>query len=164
MARLDQTLKSIEGIAQEHVDKVVALGLIDVRDIEEVGTGPLMEELGLDEATAQKVVDRCAEEAKIVAVEQEKKKAADAAAKAADRAALAASGMKGLDALATPEIVTHDQKILGDCSELSPEEQAIHGVGDAGDVVTRKEVDDENEEAAALAEGRAEPPASDDNK
>src|SRR3954466_5052043 len=81
--RLDQTLKAIEGITQEFVDKVIALGLIDVRDIEEVGTGPLMEELGLDEETATRVVDRCAEEAKIVAVEQEAKKRADAAAKAA---------------------------------------------------------------------------------
>src|SRR5438105_293554 len=75
VTRLDATLKSIEGITQEMVDKVIALGLIDVRDIEEVGTGPLMEELALDEETAQKVVDRCADEAKIVAVEQEKKKA-----------------------------------------------------------------------------------------
>src|SRR5436309_4435192 len=94
VSRLDQTLKSIEGIAQEHVDKVVALGLIDVRDMEEVGTGPLMEELGLDEPTAQLVVDRCTEEAKIVATGQEAKKAGDAAAKAADRAALAAAGME----------------------------------------------------------------------
>src|SRR5687767_2520852 len=54
VARLDQTLKSIEGITQEMVDKVIALGLIDVRDIEEVGTGPLMEELGLGEETAQR--------------------------------------------------------------------------------------------------------------
>src|SRR2546421_6238408 len=85
--RLDQTLESIEGIAQEHVDKVVALGLIDVRDIEEVGSGPLMEELGLDEPTAQKVVDRCADEAKIVAVEQEKKKAEQGKAHDAKNAA-----------------------------------------------------------------------------
>src|ERR671913_1086771 len=49
----------------------VALGLIDVRDIEEVGAGPLMEELGLDEETADRVITRCSEEAKIVAVEQE---------------------------------------------------------------------------------------------
>src|SRR3954464_2728787 len=46
--RLDATLKKIE-VTQEQVDKVIALGLIDVRDIEEVGVGPLMEELGLDE-------------------------------------------------------------------------------------------------------------------
>src|SRR3954462_2340106 len=107
--RLDQTLKSIEGIAQEHVDKIVALGLIDVRDIEEVGNGPLMEELGLDEETAERVVNRCADEAKVVAVEQEKKKAADAKARTAansaaaaeaqaSRAALLAIGQKGVDA------------------------------------------------------------------
>src|SRR4051812_33009107 len=82
--RLDQTLKSIEGIAQEHVDKIVALGLIDVRDIEEVGVGPLTEEVGLDEALATRVTDRCAEEAKIVAVEQEQKKSTEAAQKKAD--------------------------------------------------------------------------------
>ena len=47
--RLDLTLKSVEGVTQEMVDKLIALGLIDVRDIEEVGVGPLMAELGLDE-------------------------------------------------------------------------------------------------------------------
>ena len=57
------------GIAQEQVDKAIALGLIDVRDIEEVGTGPLMEELGLEEELAEKVVAKCASEAKIVAAE-----------------------------------------------------------------------------------------------
>ncbi|HYO08560.1 MAG TPA: transcription termination factor NusA [Tepidisphaeraceae bacterium] len=86
--RLDATLKSIEGVTQEMVDKVIALGLIDVRDIEEVGAGPLMEDIGLDEETAQRVVERCSEEAKIVAVEQEAKKKADAAAKAASFAAM----------------------------------------------------------------------------
>src|SRR5580658_7960914 len=88
--RLDVTLKLIPGITQEHVDKIIALGLIDVRDIEEVGDSPLMEELGLDAATAVTAVERCSEEAKLVAVEQEAKKAADASARAADRAALLA--------------------------------------------------------------------------
>src|SRR3954464_536030 len=89
--RLDQTLKQIEGITQEMVDKMIALGLIDVRDIEEVGTGPLMEELGLDEETAQRVVERCSAEAKIVAVEQEEQKRTQAAEKAALNAALGMS-------------------------------------------------------------------------
>src|ERR1043165_831229 len=57
--RLDVTLKSIEGFPHELVDKVIALGLIDVRDIEEVGTGPLMEELGLAEDIATAVVEKC---------------------------------------------------------------------------------------------------------
>src|SRR5580765_6136351 len=77
--RLDQTLKSIEGVTQEHVDKIIALGLIDVRDIEEVGNGPLTEEVGLGEEVAARVMERCAEEAKLVVVEQEQKKAAEAA-------------------------------------------------------------------------------------
>src|SRR3954453_19785463 len=87
--RLDETLKRIEGITQEMVDKVIALGLIDVRDIEEVDTGPLMEELGLDEAKAEVIVTKCAEEAKVVATEQEAKKAAEAKAKARLAAAFA---------------------------------------------------------------------------
>src|SRR6266513_46962 len=85
--RLDSTLKSIEGIAQDHVDKIVALGLIDVRDIEEVGSGPLMEEVGLTEEMAERVINRCSEEAKIVAVEQEKKKAEQMSAQAAKASA-----------------------------------------------------------------------------
>src|SRR5687768_15589802 len=131
-ARLDQTLKQIEGITQEMVDKIIALGLIDVRDIEEVGTGPLMEELGLDEETAQKVVDRCSEEAKIVAVEQEAKKKADAAAKAADRAAMEA-GMKGIDGTAfanpllpqgtTPEAAAEDAAADADAAALAGEDR-----------------------------------------
>jgi N utilization substance protein A len=125
--RLDQTLKSIEGINQEHVDKIVALGLIDVRDIEEVGTGPLMEEVGLEESMAERVVNRCAEEAKIVAVEQEKKKAEQAAAAAAkaaagptpreaeDMAVLVALGLRGVDGVAgerpapQPGVIIHEE-------------------------------------------------------
>ena len=97
--RLNQTLKEVEGVTQEMVDKIIALGLIDVRDIEEVDAGPLMEEIGLDEDLAGRIVDRCTAEAKIVAVEQEAKKAAEQAARAASRAGmLAAIGRKGVDA------------------------------------------------------------------
>ena len=90
--RLDQTLKSIEGVTQEMVDKVVALGLIDVRDIEEVGTGPLMEELGMDRgAGAARWSTGAREEAKIVAVEQEAEEGRRASAEQADARAFAAA-------------------------------------------------------------------------
>jgi N utilization substance protein A len=205
--RLDQTLKSIEGIAQEHVDKVIAMGLIDVRDIEEVGTGPLVEELGLPEELAQVVVERCGEEAKLVQVEQDAKKAAEAKQKQADQAALAAAGLKGVDAEAfanpllpqneqaavtteepvtaaaeedgdrlpgameasdgaAPEIVTHGESpFVRGSGELSPEEQAVRvpGAPDAEDLAApdleRNESGDEDNDTAALAEGRSEPPA-----
>ena len=81
--RLEETLKGIEGISGDMVDKCIALGLIDVRDIEEVGVGPLMEEVGLEETLATKVLEICSEVAKVVAVEQIAKKEADAKAKAA---------------------------------------------------------------------------------
>ena len=216
--RLDQTLKQIPGITQEHVDKVIALGLIDVRDLEEVGSGPLMEDVGLDEATAETLITRCSEEAKIVAVEQTAKKAADAATRAADRKALANAGLLGgggggdaagaagngasgsaqafanpllpqtpdtvvkqedengelgdrdlLPASRTPdamqategiapELVTHADKSFADGTELSPEEKAIHGVDISDGDQERKELVDEDANAAALAEGRIDPP------
>jgi len=128
LGRLDQTLKQVEGITQEMVDKVIALGLIDVRDIEEVGSGPLMEELGLDEPTAQKVVDRCAEEAKIVAAEQEAKKAAQAAAKMGGAAALAEAAGRGIDgvAFANPLLPQTPQ------AAVTSEETVAAGSEDAG--------------------------------
>ncbi len=199
--RLDQTLKTIDGITQEMVDKVIALGLIDVRDIEEVGTGPLMEELTLDEETAQRVVDRCATEAKIVASEQETKKAAEAKARAADREAFLAGQRADAEAFANPllpqdgeasakaddpfggapadengermpgamestegsapEITTHKEGELSSGAELSPEERAIQGLSEDENVEeARKDYADEDADTAALAEGRAEPPAT----
>jgi hypothetical protein len=138
------------------VDKVIALGLIDVRDIEEVDTGPLMEELGLDEEKAQQVVDLCAEEAKIVAVEQEAKKKADAAAKAADHAAFASAlaggplnptgdpGSRGVDAVAfanplLPQGITHgeDENEVGGDSKMPGAMEATEGV--APEIGTHKQ-------------------------
>ncbi|HEY1923216.1 MAG TPA: transcription termination factor NusA [Tepidisphaeraceae bacterium] len=184
--RVDSTLRSIEGITKEMIDKVIVLGLIDVRDLEEVGIGPLMEELSLDEETAQKVVEKCAAEAKIVAVEQEAKKIADASAKAAtaasqaaDKAALLALGdlstpveekMPGAMESAeggAPEIITHDESIAaGDSNDLSVEEQAVHGIGETTDVSAESAVaaDDEDDNTAALAEGREAPPSEDPNQ
>jgi N utilization substance protein A len=209
-ARVDATLKAVGNVSQEQVDKAIALGLIDVRDIEEVGVGPLVEELGLTEEVAEAIVERCAIEAKVVAAEQEHKKAADAVKRAADRAAMAAGNIPGFgapaepaasnhaDAFANPllpqnaaaavkmddddaaadandpdrmvggmesvpgsaaEIVTHDSKSFATADELSPEEQAVHGV----ELTTSDGLpDDDADTAAALAEGRTVPPESDD--
>jgi N utilization substance protein A len=184
--RLDETLKSIEGITKEMIDKVIVLGLIDVRDLEEVGTGPLMEELGLDEATAQKVVERCAAEAKIVAVEQEAKKIADASAKAkeaaavaADKAALLALGDSPADSVAggklpgameavpgaAAEVVVHQESALTKGEDLSVEEQAIGGLPESSPSEAKtKPLDEEEGGTAALAEGLDAPPAEDSGK
>lgn len=97
--RLERTLNGVPGMQREMIDKIVALGLIDVRDIEEVGEGPLMEDIGMDEALAEAAVDVCIEEAKLVIKEQEAKKKADEAAKAAGRSALASGAQPVPDLL-----------------------------------------------------------------
>lgn len=170
--RLDQTLKQVEGVTQELVDKVINLGLIDVRDLGEVGVAPLMEELGLEEAVAQAIVDRCAAEAKLVEVEQEAKKAAEAAARAAGllgreptaTATSAESGAGRLDLLvespvassddgklpgaleategASPEVQTHAATVVAEADELSPEERAIRGI-EVADPADRQRIEEE---------------------
>jgi hypothetical protein len=166
------------------IDKVIVLGLIDVRDLEEVGVGPLMEELGLDEETATRAVERCSEEAKLVAVEQEAKKIADASAKAkeaasiaADKAALlalgdspsdSAAGTKVPDPLeavsgASSEVTVHDQEtIVGE--DGTPEELGMQGLSEASTDGKTKTLDEDEAGTAALAEGRTMPPSEDPDK
>jgi N utilization substance protein A len=188
--RLDETLKTIPGVTKEMIDRVIVMGLIDVRDMEEVGVGPLVEELaelGLDEETAQKIVDRCSEEAKIVAVEQEAKKIADASAKAkaaatlaADKAALLALGDSpaesaavgdkmpdGLESVAgaAPEVTVHSDTALVDAGdEPTPEEEAVTGVTEIATEDGTETLDEGEDDTAALAEGRAVPPLEDPDK
>ncbi len=79
---LEGTVRSVEGVTDDMLDKMGALGLISVFDVEEVGEPVLEQELGMTEAMAIEVVTACTEKGKIVAeqlrVEQEQK-AADAA-------------------------------------------------------------------------------------
>ncbi|GAG33340.1 unnamed protein product, partial [marine sediment metagenome] len=52
------------------VDKLLALGIISVLDLEEVGVEPLVSELGLDDKLARIIVSAAAEEAKKLAAEK----------------------------------------------------------------------------------------------
>jgi len=61
-----------------------------------------------------------------------------------------------------PEITTHSEQSIEDGSELSPEEKALQVNGqpliqNEGDE-DRKDFADEDDDAAALAEGRVDPP------
>jgi len=134
--RLDATLKQVEGIQQKNIDEIIAMGLIDVRDMEEVGTGPLLEEpLSLSEDLANRIIERCASEAKLVIVEQEAKKSLAAAAKAKERAAFnsltdgSSRGSNGFAALANPlpqdkpaftEVASPVDELVSDGSDKTP--------------------------------------------
>src|SRR5690606_21333792 len=154
--RLERTLRQVPEVQenQELIDKIIALGLIDVRDIEEVGEQPLIDELGVEEDLAERMVDVCTEEAKIVMKEQEVKKKAEQEAKEAARHALlagapldgggadfpppetfASSGagfgeQAGIDPASSPSVRPEPESESGSAGNLDVD--AGEGVDDAG--------------------------------
>lgn len=71
---MTSTLREIPGVAEEHLDKLAAMGMVSVFDIEEVGADVLTTELGLDPAVAANAVEIAAAKAKVVAEQQQKEK------------------------------------------------------------------------------------------
>ena len=76
MEALINTLRSVEGVDDTMIDKVVALGVVSVLDLEEVGAGPLVESLGLEESFAAVMVEKASAEARRLAANKEKGSAA----------------------------------------------------------------------------------------
>jgi len=71
---MSQTIQSIEGLTEKMADKLAALGMVSVFDIEEVGPEVLMTELEIDQEKAAQVVEICSVKAKEVAAQQQKDK------------------------------------------------------------------------------------------
>ncbi len=70
-----ETLRSVEGVTDEQLDRLAALGMISVFDVEEVGVEVLVNELEMPEDVANRCVETASSRAKIVAEEQAKEKA-----------------------------------------------------------------------------------------
>ena len=69
--RLTAGLKDIEGLDDTFVDKLIALGVISVLDLAEIGVAPLINEIGLEAKIATKVIEAAEELAKRQTVETE---------------------------------------------------------------------------------------------
>jgi len=69
---LEKTLREVEGVESTIVDQIVAMGMVSVLDVDEVGPEPLTKELEMDAAMARRIAVRCGEEAKRVAEQQAK--------------------------------------------------------------------------------------------
>ena len=69
--RLTNCVKSVTG-DDTMIDKLIALGVISVLDLEDVGTEPLISELGIDGGLAEKLIATASEEAKRLAAEPKK--------------------------------------------------------------------------------------------
>ncbi len=73
--RLNTCVKSVEGADDVLVDKLIALGIISVLDLDDVGTEPLVSELKLDRELAERLVSAADREAKVLIAEADQKKA-----------------------------------------------------------------------------------------
>ncbi len=73
--RLTKCVKDIEGADDTMVDKLIALGVISVLDLDDVGIEPLINELDIDSETAEKLVTGAAEEVTRLADETKQKQA-----------------------------------------------------------------------------------------
>ncbi|UCG31894.1 MAG: transcription termination/antitermination protein NusA [Phycisphaerales bacterium] len=89
---MEKELGAIEGVDAVVIEKLLAMGMVSVMDVEEVGTEPLIEELGLEPEVAERMVAVAAEAAKRVAAEMEVERAAREAARKAAAEAEAAEG------------------------------------------------------------------------
>lgn len=68
--RLAACINKIEGVDDTFVDKLLALGIISVLDLEEVGTEPLIEELDVSKELAGRIIQAAETAAKEAAAEE----------------------------------------------------------------------------------------------
>ena len=73
--RLTNCVKDIKGTDDTVVDKLIALGVISVLDLEDVGAEPLVNELNIGLDIAEQLVAMAVEEAERLAADSEKKQA-----------------------------------------------------------------------------------------
>lgn len=82
--RLADCVKGVENADDTVVDKLIALGIISILDLDEVGAEPLVKEIAIEESVAKKLVEAAVEQAKIMAAESKRNKAENAMQKEAD--------------------------------------------------------------------------------
>ena len=73
--QLTSCVKNVEAADDTVVDKLIALGVISVLDLDDVGAEPLINELNIDAGIAENLVAAAVEEAKRLAAESKQKQA-----------------------------------------------------------------------------------------
>ena len=73
--RLTKCVKSIEGADDTLVDKLIALGIISILDLDDVGAEPLVTELNIKPELAKQLIAVAVEEAKKLAADNKQKQA-----------------------------------------------------------------------------------------
>lgn len=123
---MSTTLQTVTGVTEEMVDRLAALGMISVFDIEEVGAEVLVNELQIDQATAEAAVQAAATRAREVAEQQAKEKE-EAEKKRREDEETARRLLAG-DASAAPDAEARAAAILGLGGDAPP---AVNASDDA---------------------------------
>jgi len=84
---LQGAVKEVAGVTDEMLDRMGALGMISVFDVEEIGEQSLISECGMSEELALQVVEACTARAKVVAEEMQRERA-EAEARQAEEGAV----------------------------------------------------------------------------
>ena len=147
---LEQTVRGIEGIADEMLDRMGALGMISVFDVEEVGIDVLTNEVGIPKELADSLLAHCAEQAKVVAEQQQKEKEEEERRRAEEA--------KAADAVLAGEIDPSADAVADSILGGGPiEETAMDSSADAESAETT-EVVDAGEETVADSQDAGEAP------
>lgn len=114
---LEDTLRSLDGVTPEMLDRMAALGLISVFDVSDAGAEVLVEELGVEPDQAERMVLACEERAVVVEEEQRREKEAEERRRAAEAAAgasiLAGDSIASIDFAVDQQAESVADAILG---------------------------------------------------
>jgi len=167
---MEETLKAIEGVEEEQVDRLAALGVISVFDVEEIGPEYLGETLGVDEAKALEVIGVASERGKTVAEEQAIEKEENEARKKAEfkaqQAAMSGGGaiddLLGGAAADSPSKPSTDNLADGEGSIVDLLEARQEDEAPAAEDTPAADAEEANAEKAVTEEAAADPVAADE--
>ncbi len=159
--QVEQALKQIEGVTDIMLDRLLAMGIISLADIEDVGVEPLISEVEMTEELAAKVVETAGQEAKRLEAESQAAKELAAAEAAEREAAEAAAALTAETEGEGPQLPPEDAELTepGDLTgaavseEGQAEEQAVI---EGADELERPE---SGEATTEIDEQEASPPA-----
>jgi N utilization substance protein A len=151
---MDRVLSSVEGVDSDSVAKMSAMGMISLSDLEEVGIDPLVSDVGLDEAVAQRVLEVAGEEVRRQAEEKERiEKETAAQAEAAGPAVAEGESAPAAEASAS---ATEEEGVTGGIEALlqKPAAESEEGVpaveaesSEIGEMTAPTETPDESDAA-----------------
>jgi hypothetical protein len=133
---MEKALKGIEGVDDVLLDKILAMGMICLADVAEVGVEPLVNDLQAAEDLAGRIVEVAATEAKRLAAEAQAEKERKAQLAAAEAAAAADAALQEVE---PAEGLEESPEATVSPSGDAPAEEPEHGASGPRDEVSAVE-------------------------